>query len=316
MARRQTAPGCCLALLVALGCASSSRASRLQPLELDHRLASSPAAREEVVVGDPAPDSGSGQPAWWTQLPSKFPGNATGGAAALREEAPGSKSRCQHPIPAQGAPLVVVELGRLDHGGPGLRAWACSSSHDPDSCAPSPTLTSWVLQGMEAFVNSSADDDGLICKAVAELRNIAHDDMVKAPVGSSLLAWDTARAAGGMRNRWKNLRDWVGMTPDVCAVCLDDARRPTALACRHTFCRDCLSQWLRRQSECPLCRKPVLEAELPVDKLKVRALAHAGHITYVACGVMVVGVVNKNLVILMAVNTIVLDLSVRYALRR
>ena len=33
-----------------------------------------------------------------------------------------------------------------------------------------------------------------------------------------------------------------------CSICLDNAVRPYELPCEHTFCRDCITGWLKKQN--------------------------------------------------------------------
>jgi len=44
--------------------------------------------------------------------------------------------------------------------------------------------------------------------------------------------------------------------PD-CSICYGEMSRPIKLPCDHMYCEGCLSQWLERESTCPLCRAEV-----------------------------------------------------------
>lgn len=42
-----------------------------------------------------------------------------------------------------------------------------------------------------------------------------------------------------------------------CAICLDIIYDPKILKCQHSFCGDCIINWIRQSKECPLCRKKI-----------------------------------------------------------
>lgn len=44
---------------------------------------------------------------------------------------------------------------------------------------------------------------------------------------------------------------------DVCAICQESMESPLKLRCRHMFCEECISEWLERDTTCPLCRAVV-----------------------------------------------------------
>lgn len=41
-----------------------------------------------------------------------------------------------------------------------------------------------------------------------------------------------------------------------CIICNDILYKPVTISCGHTFCKDCLSQFLQTKPICPLCRSP------------------------------------------------------------
>ena len=40
-----------------------------------------------------------------------------------------------------------------------------------------------------------------------------------------------------------------------CYICHEVFDRPSRIMCGHTFCLDCISGWLKKQSNCPQCRQ-------------------------------------------------------------
>jgi hypothetical protein len=45
----------------------------------------------------------------------------------------------------------------------------------------------------------------------------------------------------------------------MCAICHDDLSDSIVLPCSHTFCGDCINQWLAKKASCPVCRADVPE---------------------------------------------------------
>ncbi|KAJ1793959.1 E3 ubiquitin ligase, partial [Coemansia sp. RSA 2399] len=44
-----------------------------------------------------------------------------------------------------------------------------------------------------------------------------------------------------------------------CSICLEPFSQPHSLGCGHTFCMECLKQWLAQSMQCPTCRSSVLQ---------------------------------------------------------
>jgi len=64
-----------------------------------------------------------------------------------------------------------------------------------------------------------------------------------------------------------------------CAVCLQAYQDPVEVACRHRFCKDCLTSWLQSRpmssgGSCPLCRREI-RSLADVTQLLVRHEAPA-----------------------------------------
>ena len=65
---------------------------------------------------------------------------------------------------------------------------------------------------------------------------------------------------------WKCFRnddDMIGTAPsqdeideakDFCPICYDSFNNPLKLSCSHIFCEGCISTWLDRETNCPMCR--------------------------------------------------------------
>lgn len=47
-----------------------------------------------------------------------------------------------------------------------------------------------------------------------------------------------------------------------CMFCVSPMENPTAALCGHIFCWQCITDWLRENTECPLCRQQCLEQNL------------------------------------------------------
>jgi len=44
---------------------------------------------------------------------------------------------------------------------------------------------------------------------------------------------------------------------EACSICHDELSRAVVLSCKHSFCEDCVCEWLERERTCPLCRAVV-----------------------------------------------------------
>ena len=44
-----------------------------------------------------------------------------------------------------------------------------------------------------------------------------------------------------------------------CSICIDNINEEFILECNHSFCKDCIYNWLKKSQTCPLCRNEVKE---------------------------------------------------------
>lgn len=54
-----------------------------------------------------------------------------------------------------------------------------------------------------------------------------------------------------------------------CIICHEVFAAPTRILCGHTFCSFCISSWIKKQSECPICRKKIKEKHNSPDLIAV-----------------------------------------------
>lgn len=43
-----------------------------------------------------------------------------------------------------------------------------------------------------------------------------------------------------------------------CAICMDNVKNPVMLECTHLYCGNCIFNWIRKNNNCPYCRKNIL----------------------------------------------------------
>lgn len=47
-----------------------------------------------------------------------------------------------------------------------------------------------------------------------------------------------------------------------CVICLDTLKDMTAASCGHVFCYNCIVDWAKTKSICPICRKKIVKSRL------------------------------------------------------
>lgn len=51
----------------------------------------------------------------------------------------------------------------------------------------------------------------------------------------------------------------------ICSICQDTFDEPNRIGCGHTFCDECIKQWLKSNSDCPMCRKKFAKSNISKD---------------------------------------------------
>lgn len=59
------------------------------------------------------------------------------------------------------------------------------------------------------------------------------------------------RTATMKKRRLVKMRD---LEENACSICLDLVRERASLPCQHSYCHECLLEWLKNSSKCPYCR--------------------------------------------------------------
>ncbi|CZT08292.1 related to C3HC4 zinc-binding integral peroxisomal membrane protein [Rhynchosporium graminicola] len=57
--------------------------------------------------------------------------------------------------------------------------------------------------------------------------------------------------------RTDGVMKFIGGQNRKCTLCLEELKDPSAVACGHIFCWECIGDWVREKAECPLCRREV-----------------------------------------------------------
>jgi len=161
-------------------------------------------------------------------------------------------------LDAAALPRQVSSTG-TDIGGDAT-AWTFSPSASSEGFwGTSRTIMGETMQGAEGGDGISTFHlHGLLRRLVADGELDLHPGLAR--TAHQML--QLSSVAGGQRLS----RDEVEALPKVCfeeeerrscAICLESYKRGellTALKCDHFFHSDCISLWLRRSTQCPLCR--------------------------------------------------------------
>lgn len=51
----------------------------------------------------------------------------------------------------------------------------------------------------------------------------------------------------------------------TCTICRDIFNEPNRVSCGHTFCYDCITEWIKSSPDCPICRKKIQRNQVSKD---------------------------------------------------
>lgn len=60
----------------------------------------------------------------------------------------------------------------------------------------------------------------------------------------------------------------------ICVICHSVLHEPVECHCRHVFCRRCITEWVRKNNSCPVCRKRAIAAFMPALPLIQNMISH------------------------------------------
>ena len=51
----------------------------------------------------------------------------------------------------------------------------------------------------------------------------------------------------------------------MCSICLNEMTNKMTLKCNHSFCKECIFEWLESKCSCPLCRNETIKQEIMIE---------------------------------------------------
>lgn len=118
-----------------------------------------------------------------------------------------------------------------------------------------PRVLAWLVSVNLAHLGDKCKCAAVTGKDLLEAKNLAETLALGEADGAALqAALEKLRAAEGRVARAPSVDDFI------CQICMEMWVRPVTVACGHTFCRDCLTNWLLKNPSCPTDRR-----ELPRD---------------------------------------------------
>lgn len=99
--------------------------------------------------------------------------------------------------------------------------------------------------------------------------SIMEDRIMRAAMSESLSHYNTQERKPNIELKLESQQVSDKYINEICAICKEKfelGEKITSLLCNHTLHTDCISEWIKYKSECPVCRSQIETLDLSENK--------------------------------------------------